>query len=162
MLPLPDTVAPCPYSVFVNTCGAHIMLGILILLYMCSLFQPLYTFKQTPLRVTYSGQTRRSSKGILTNESTIRLTHIAQLQGAYFLTHWMQLWVYRFIFPLEYQEQWSNDPLLVLFTNKIYWPVCLPGRSFQVFFMDTIVTNEHCQFTKLVTLDEAHALCLAR
>ena len=99
MLPLPDTVAPCPYSVFVNTCGAHIMLGILILLYMCSLFQPLYTFTQTPLRVTYSGQTRRSSESILTNESTIRLTHIAQLQGAYFLTHGMQLCVYRFIFP---------------------------------------------------------------
>ena len=35
-------------------------------------------------------------------------------------------------------------------------------RSFQIFFMDTVMMNEYCQFTKLVTLDEAHTLCLAQ
>ena len=28
--------------------------------------------------------------------------------------------------------------------------------------MDTLMMNEHFQFTKLVTLDDAHALCLAQ
>ena len=57
----------------------------------------------------------------------------------------------------------SNKPKNDTLKNLSYFSghyVCLKYHS--NFLMDTVMMNEHCQFTKLVTLYEAHALCLAQ
>ena len=66
------------YSVFVDNLGAHTMLGTVIIFYLFTLFQPLYTCTGTNLLVIYSGQTRGCSEStlILTNGSQANISRL--------------------------------------------------------------------------------------